>query len=108
MTGLIQIEGVRCSGLTGDRTPNTEHRTPLALYLHIPFCVRKCHYCDFNSGPASEEAREAYVRTLCQEIRQSPWRGSRAWTVFFGGGTPSELTTTQLARICGELCQAFR
>jgi oxygen-independent coproporphyrinogen-3 oxidase len=117
MSGLIQIEGGRCWVLgvrslgvpnTQHPTPNTEHRLPLALYLHIPFCVRKCHYCDFNSGPASEEAREAYVQVLCREIRQSGWAGCRAWTVFFGGGTPSELTTAQLARICGELRDAFR
>src|SRR5262249_7299576 len=67
----------------------------------------KCHYCDFNSGPASEEAREGYVQTLCDEIRQSLWGGSRAQTVFFGGGTPSELTTAQLARICRELRERF-
>src|SRR5438034_8957779 len=79
------------------------HHSSLALYVHVPFCVRKCFYCDFNSGPSSAEAREAYVETLCREIRQSPWARSPARTVFFGGGTPSELTTLQLARINEEL-----
>src|SRR5947209_4161301 len=74
---------------------------PLALYVHIPFCVRKCFYCDFNSGPAGEEARSAYVDSLCREIAQSPWAGQEARTVFFGGGTPSELTVKQLGRITG-------
>ena len=40
----------------------------LGLYIHIPFCVRKCAYCDFLSGPADEESREAYVKLLCDEI----------------------------------------
>src|SRR5262249_17294203 len=80
---------------------------PLALYVHIPFCVRKCFYCDFNSGPAAEEAREAYVVTLCREIRQSPWSGYPARTVFFGGRTPSELTVPQLGRIHDQLQGTF-
>src|SRR3954452_8073694 len=80
---------------------------PLALYLHIPFCVRKCFYCDFNSGPAADEAREAYVETLCREIRQSPWTGHPVRTVFFGGGTPSELTVPQLGRINDQIRESF-
>jgi oxygen-independent coproporphyrinogen-3 oxidase len=114
--GLIQLDavaGVGCSVLGVGRsdqavpTPNTQHPTSLALYVHIPFCVRKCYYCDFNSGPSTADARDGYVQTLCREIRQSPWIGSRARTVFFGGGTPSELTTAQLARINEELRNAF-
>src|SRR5207247_4402296 len=85
----------------------TRPTLPLALYVHIPFCVRKCYYCDFNSGPAAEEAREAYVQTLCDEIRQSPWASSPVRTVFFGGGTPSELRTGQLEQITNRLRDAF-
>lgn len=85
--------------------PNPE--LPLALYVHIPFCVRKCYYCDFNSGPASEEIREQYVDALVEEIRRSPWRGQPARTVFFGGGTPSELKTPQLRRITEALRESF-
>ncbi|MCC2668773.1 MAG: hemN [Armatimonadetes bacterium] len=80
---------------------------PLALYVHIPFCVRKCYYCDFNSGPASEAIREQYVDVLVEEIRRSPWRGQPARTVFFGGGTPSELNTPQLRRVTDALRQTF-
>ena len=42
---------------------------PLELYLHIPFCVSKCKYCDFLSAPAGEEERQAYVENLCRKIR---------------------------------------
>jgi oxygen-independent coproporphyrinogen III oxidase len=117
--GLIQVEdrrsgarAFRRSGETGlvpehlnARTP--ERLIPLALYVHIPFCVRKCFYCDFNSGPSTEDAREQYVTSLCREIGQSAWAGSSARTVFFGGGTPSELTPSQLGRICGALREHF-
>lgn len=79
----------------------------LALYVHIPFCVRKCHYCDFNSGPAPDAIREQFVDAIVEEIRVSPWRGRPVRTVFFGGGTPSELNTPQLARITEALHDSF-
>lgn len=81
--------------------------TPLALYVHIPFCVRKCHYCDFNSGPASQDIREQYVDALVSEIRASQWAGEEVRTVFFGGGTPSELAGSQLLRIARALRESF-
>lgn len=80
----------------------------LGLYVHIPFCVRKCHYCDFNSGPASPAIHEQYVAALENEIRSSAWRGRPARTVFFGGGTPSELSTGHLRRIIRALKDSFR
>ncbi len=80
---------------------------PLALYVHIPFCVRKCPYCDFNSGPVGEQKRARHLSALETEIRTSPWKGSEARTVFFGGGTPSELTLTELRRIVKALRDTF-
>ncbi|MBE6690681.1 MAG: radical SAM family heme chaperone HemW [Ruminococcaceae bacterium] len=64
----------------------------LGLYLHVPFCVRKCHYCDFYSAPADKGARTAYVRALCRHLAAS---GSDRTvdTVYFGGGTPTLLDT---------------
>lgn len=82
--------------------------TPLALYVHIPFCVRKCHYCDFNAGPATRATREGYVEALCREIRSSPWTGAGARTVFFGGGTPSELEPELMAHVVAALSASFR
>lgn len=65
---------------------------PLALYIHLPWCVRKCPYCDFNSHEARGAPPEArYVAALVADLEQAlpqVW-GRRAYTVFFGGGTPS-------------------
>ena len=82
---------------------------PLSLYLHIPFCVRKCRYCDFLSGPQDEETREAYVRSLIREIEEQSVcpRGTCVDTVFFGGGTPSVLTGGQIAGIMEALYGFF-
>ena len=69
---------------------------PVSLYLHFPFCVRKCRYCDFLSGPASEEERDNYIDLLCREIRLRAFEvpGS-VDTIFMGGGTPSIMTPAQ-------------
>ena len=82
---------------------------PLALYVHIPFCVRKCDYCDFLSAPASEDEKESYVNLLCGEIERAAdrFRGYRAETVFFGGGTPTALRTDQLVQILCKLKERF-
>ena len=77
----------------------------LGIYIHIPFCVRKCAYCDFLSAPADETTRAAYVRALKEEIRSAgdlneTYEGA---TVFFGGGTPSLLAGEELAGILDEV-----
>ena len=73
---------------------------PVSLYLHFPFCERKCRYCDFLSGPASAEAREEYIGLLCREsaLRASEVTGP-VDTVFIGGGTPSIMSPEQLWRV---------
>jgi oxygen-independent coproporphyrinogen-3 oxidase len=86
----------------------TAPRHELGIYLHIPFCVRKCYYCDFNSGPLSQTARGDYLEALRQEIRHSPWKGCEAKTVFFGGGTPSELSVAELGTLVDDLRQTFQ
>jgi oxygen-independent coproporphyrinogen-3 oxidase len=94
------------SNLEMNRT--TARPRELGIYLHIPFCVRKCYYCDFNSGPLSQTARRDYLEALRQEIIHSPWRGFEAKTVFFGGGTPSELSVTELGTLVDALRQTFQ
>lgn len=72
---------------------------PVSLYLHFPFCERKCRYCDFLSGPASEETRARYVEALCREISGRAGEVFVLDTIFLGGGTPSLLTARQLEQI---------
>ncbi len=80
----------------------------LEVYIHIPFCVRKCAYCDFLSAPAPKEEQEQYYHALLQEIREFSDRDSyEVQTVFFGGGTPSLLPAEWIARILEELSRQF-
>lgn len=68
----------------------------LEIYIHIPFCVKKCGYCDFLSFPATEHVRQAYVDRLLEEIQGFEDAESyRVSTVFLGGGTPSILSDRQ-------------
>lgn len=82
------------------------------VYIHIPFCVKKCSYCDFLSfGNASEEAglKAAYVKALCSEI--SAFKGRAAdrcvTSVFLGGGTPSVMQSEYIKQIFDSLNDAF-
>ena len=71
------------------------------LYLHIPFCMKKCGYCDFLSFSADADMRERYVRALIREIKDAgdAFYGTRIVTVFAGGGTPTVLDSGQIRRI---------
>ncbi len=81
----------------------------LELYLHIPFCVRKCAYCDFLSAPAGSAQQEAYLRALKREIEAFPDREAyRVSSVFFGGGTPSILPGERIAELMELLHRKFR
>lgn len=72
----------------------------LEVYIHIPFCARKCAYCDFLSAPASSDTMHQYLEALLQEIREFPWEEEyEVSTVFFGGGTPSILPAEWIGRI---------
>ena len=68
------------------------------LYIHIPFCARKCAYCDFVSYADKEQLTDAYLDALLREMAQ--YRGEKADTIFIGGGTPSILTPNQIKRLC--------
>jgi oxygen-independent coproporphyrinogen III oxidase len=83
--------------------------TPLALYLHIPFCAVRCAYCDFNTYAGLERLYEPYAAALIQEIRRAgDERGRPAVrTIFIGGGTPTVLPPTLLADVLDTCRQAF-
>lgn len=73
----------------------------LGLYLHVPFCLQKCNYCDFCSAPASAQTRAAYVEALCAQLRAmaASARDHTVDTVYLGGGTPTLLSPADFARI---------
>lgn len=80
----------------------------LELYVHIPFCVRKCSYCDFLSFPAGEALRKRYVDSVIKEIQQAQDRGNDVVSsVFFGGGTPSVLPGEEIDRILTALREKY-
>ena len=92
---------------------------PLSLYVHIPWCLKKCPYCDFNSHEARDDVREsAYVDALLADLEfalPSIW-GRKAISVFIGGGTPSLFSPESIergrssrlatARPCAPLCSS--
>jgi putative oxygen-independent coproporphyrinogen III oxidase len=86
--------GTTVSGLTNP--------PPLSLYIHIPWCVRKCPYCDFNSHESKQEIPEvAYVDALIADLEQATpliW-GRKMHSVFFGGGTPSLFSAESIDKI---------
>lgn len=80
----------------------------LELYIHFPFCVRKCRYCDFLSGPSSDEMRERYIQALVREIQEADAPDdARVISAFFGGGTPSLMEPRQMERVMRALRDRF-
>ena len=80
----------------------------IGLYVHIPFCVRKCSYCDFCSFSKNDFAkREEYIEKLCDEIDGYSDRKIKLDSIFFGGGTPSYLTPTEFSKIAEHIKKAF-
>lgn len=77
------------------------------IYIHVPFCLRKCNYCAFLSSPAGESERERYVNYLLKEIALRSDTITEVDTVFFGGGTPSLLTPKQIGDVLSAVRAAF-
>ncbi len=85
-----------------------------SLYLHVPFCHTRCHYCDFNTYAGILPLREPYVRALLTEIELAGKMVQiadnmprRSRTIFFGGGTPSMLSVPQISRLLEACFKAF-
>lgn len=81
----------------------------LELYIHIPFCVKKCDYCDFLSGVFDERMQIRYVDALCQEIRffSPKFSSDSVTTIYIGGGTPSWLSEDLMAKIMHTIYDSF-
>lgn len=82
----------------------------MELYIHIPFCVKKCDYCDFLSAPAPEDIRQAYVKQLLKEmdVYKEIYNDYEITTIFIGGGTPSVLTAYQIQSIVEQIYACFQ
>lgn len=85
---------------------------PLELYIHIPFCVKKCAYCDFLSYTAEKEVQKAYIEAMKKEIlargQQTDLHEKEVVSIFFGGGTPSILPPEWIAELLDTVRAAFQ
>lgn len=81
----------------------------MELYIHYPFCVQKCRYCDFLSAPSTPETRGAYLDALINEIHSEAtnYKNEPVETIFIGGGTPSIMTAPELTRLMAAVHNHF-
>ena len=81
----------------------------IEIYIHIPFCVKKCDYCDFLSFPSDADTREYYVNALCSEIelKAKKLNDKTVSSIYIGGGTPSSIETKLIIKIMNTLDSAF-
>lgn len=81
----------------------------LGIYVHIPFCEKKCNYCDFLSGPANKETKDNYVKALLDEIKsyKELMEEYLVKTIFIGGGTPSSIQAEYIAKILETIKKSF-
>ena len=93
-----------------DRLLSCKRRQQLGIYIHIPFCVKKCNYCDFLSAPANDEIINDYINSLLTEIKSTAGRTDEyiVKTVFIGGGTPSVLEGAAIIKIMEQLGRVFK
>lgn len=80
---------------------------PIGIYIHVPFCIQKCPYCDFYSVTGDEALLRRYTEATVRAIECSPYRGLSADSIYFGGGTPSLLGAEHLLCILQALKQQF-
>ncbi len=86
----------------------------LGIYVHIPFCVSKCIYCDFISFPADDVTKERYIKALCDEIKAcaaeeyAKHPDTVVPTIFFGGGTPSSIASHLIAEVLNTVKKEFK
>lgn len=80
------------------------------IYVHIPFCKKRCSYCDFHFSTTFSSYREKLIAAICSEleIRKTELHGALIETVYFGGGTPSLLTKEELASIMSTIRNQFQ
>ena len=86
-------------------------KRPLGIYVHIPFCVKKCNYCDFLSAPATKQVRKTYIQALIGQIEAHKGFLSEnhyeVKTIYFGGGTPSLLDVEEIGAVFAAIKKVF-
>lgn len=86
-------------------------RTPFSLYVHIPYCISKCPYCDFNSHVVAEIPEVEYVDALVRELQRygevDDWRDRIVQSIFFGGGTPSTFRPQSIGKLLAWVAATF-
>jgi oxygen-independent coproporphyrinogen-3 oxidase len=86
---------------------------PIQLYIHVPFCEKKCHYCDFASWESPAVTQKKWLDVALREIDKAghggkgPFAGAKVSTIFFGGGTPSVVPTRYLEQLLDKLRENF-
>lgn len=84
---------------------------PFSLYIHIPYCISKCPYCDFNSHVVAEIPEKQYTGALLRELEfygaDENWRGRTAQSIFFGGGTPSTFKPSSIGKLLAWVAATF-
>lgn len=94
--------------MSGQVTSSEQNNT-ISLYIHIPFCIKRCNYCDFNTYAHHEDLIPDYVASLCKEIYQVGGKvQERVHTIYFGGGTPSILSSDSYTDIINAIHNKFK
>ena len=90
---------------------NSVEMKPFSLYIHIPYCISKCPYCDFNSHVIARIPERDYTNALIRELdhyASAPhWQGRKVQTIFFGGGTPSTFAPSSIGVILERAFSSF-
>ena len=80
----------------------------LGIYVHIPFCKRKCEYCDFVSFSNENDYKEKYIECLCKEIEHTSVEGYKVNTIYFGGGTPSYIEPELIIEVLDKIKSKYK
>src|ERR1051325_8590772 len=90
---------------------DTPEMSAFSLYIHIPYCVSKCPYCDFNSHVVAEIPEQLYTDALLAELEHhgsmDDWRGRTVQSIFFGGGTPSTFNPQSIGKLLAWVAATF-
>src|SRR5215467_818384 len=82
-----------------------------SLYVHIPYCISKCPYCDFNSHVVAEIPEVEYTNALLRELERfgvsEDWKGRSVKSIFFGGGTPSTFRPQSIGKLLAWAAATF-